>query len=144
MRLCDFINVSSEGSKLLHSYKAKESKEVYLVSKIEGERKSPLLSRKGLYRKNSITSFTVAYDPNNTGIVIRMLTDLSKDTRYADIYVDDCCVGTLYDSEHNEYSKFGDIDFNIPKSATQGKSLINIELRGTFTDFEYKIFSKTR
>ena len=144
MRQTDFIDVSSEASRLFHDYKATNTEQRELTSKLEGDRKAMKLSRRGISHKNGVASFKAAIDPENNGVVLRMLTELSKEIRNAKVKVDGVFVGELYDSEYNDFASFGDIDFMIPPSATKGKALINIELDGTFTDFEYKVFTKKK
>ncbi len=140
----DFLKVASKASADIHSYRTTNSKPVSLISKVEGDRIAPTLSESGFEHSSAEVEFKVSILKENNGAILRLLTDLSGKKRSAEVYVDGCFAGTLYDSEHNPYSSFGDTDFSIPKELTASKEILNIKLIGTFTDFEYKVFSKIK
>lgn len=141
IKLTDVINVESEGSRVLHSYES--SGERYcLTGKVEGERKCPVLSREGYLHSDKI-SFKAAIAKENSGVVLRRLLDLSKSPQRARVYVDGVFAGDWADVGYNDFAPFGDSDFAIPGSLTNGKEMLNITLETEhFTDFEYKVFTR--
>lgn len=144
MRQTDLIDVSSAASRSLHSYKSGSAETKHLCSKLEGDRLAPVLSRSGLVHKNDRIGFKAAVDSSNKGCVLRVLTDLSGDIRDVSVTVDGVPVGCIHDAQFNDFASFGDIDFTLPSSVTRGKEILNIELVGDITDFEYKVFSKLK
>ncbi len=142
--MSDFLLCASESSLSLHSYASDEKTEYTLTSKVEADRKAPIITKKGfLHKDESCVSFKAALLSGNKGAVLRRVYDKSHSPQSAEVYVDGKPAGVWHDAGFNDFALFADSDFYIPAYLTKDKSLINIELRvrGEFTDFEYKIFT---
>jgi len=156
-RFTDFIDVSGITSRKAHNYCSFSSdsklltddeinEKLYLLcGKIEGDRKSEILSRKGLAHEGRIT-FTASIERENNGVVLRLLTDLRKGPMRADVYADGIFAGYWTLPEFNDHAPYGDYDFEIPASVTSGKESIGIEIvpKTEFADFEYKVMTRLK
>ena len=143
-RVTDLIDVSSEASRAFHSYSA--DGELYtLTGKIEGDRNSAKLSRRGMLHKSEF-SFRAAIDPENRGAVIRVLTDLSKGPMKSRVFIDGADAGVWVMPEFNEHAPYGDYDFEIPAGLTDGKECIEVKIipDDSFAAFEFKILTRTK
>ena len=148
MRVTDIIDVSTAASRELHGYRENgqsiEDSSLYaLEGKVEGDRNGEKLSRRGMLHIGKIT-FKAAIESDNRGVVLRLLTDLTKGPSRAKVLVDGCEAGVWTLAEHNEHAPYGDSDFEIAPSFTKGKSLINVSLdpEDTLAAFEFKIISR--
>ena len=148
MRVTDIIDVSTAASRELHGYRENgqsiEDSSLYaLEGKVEGDRNGEKLSRRGMLHIGKVT-FKAAVDPDNRGVVLRLLTDLSKGPMRAKVFIDGKEAGLWTLAEHNEHAPYGDSDFEIAPSFTKGKSLINVSLdpEDTLAAFEFKIISR--
>ncbi|MBR0304001.1 MAG: DUF2961 domain-containing protein [Clostridia bacterium] len=154
----DFISVSSSSSREMHDYTVFERGSAVVIpnevvrsalypleGKIEGDRNAPKLSKRGLLHDGKI-SFFAAVNPENRGVIVRVLTDLSKGPMRAKVSVEGQYVGLWTLPEFNDHAPFGDCDFEIPASFTVGKDRLKIELipEGKFADFEYKIITRLK
>ncbi|MBQ7670365.1 MAG: DUF2961 domain-containing protein [Clostridia bacterium] len=153
----DYVDVSSAASRSMHGYtaygkdgepvanEAADSLLYTLEGKIEGDRSSPKLSRRGILHEGKI-SFNAAIIRENRGAVVRVLTDLSRGPMSARVTVDGVDTGVWSMPEFNDHAPFGDSDFEIPAPLTDGKDSIRIEIipDGRFADFEYEIITRLK
>ncbi|MBQ7714289.1 MAG: DUF2961 domain-containing protein [Clostridia bacterium] len=152
----DFINVSVSASREMHGYEAYEKDNgtaipsdalealLYeLEGKIEGDRSSPRLLKRGILHDGKI-AFNASILRENRGVVLRVLTDLSKGPMRARVIVNGADTGVWSLPEFNDHAPFGDNDYEIPPTVTAGKEALSIELipDGRFADFEYKIITR--
>ncbi len=143
-RLTDLIDVSSASSRKLHEYTKIDDDALYTLSgKIEGDRNSAKLSRRGALHKSSF-SFTAAIDKSNRGAVLRVLTDLSAGPASTEVRIDGEHVGYWLIPETNSHAPIGDSDFEIPEHFTNGKELLKVELipKDVFAAFEFRIITR--
>jgi hypothetical protein len=124
----DTLELGDSTSMANHSYTAHSSattagKTYYF----EGDFDTSPVSSIGYYHQES-SDFTLNIDPENEGVRLLRLFDYSEENQSADIYVDDSLVGTWYSAGSNEYKKWREEFFLIPKSLTNGKSQITIHI----------------
>lgn len=138
----DYIKLSSEFSRNMHSYKA-DGEEYTLKAKLESDMRAPLLAETGYKTIDGCVSFNAAIRPENRGIIIRRLYDQSLSNANAEVYADGQFAGIWNCCNINTFFPFTDSDFHISEKFTKGKSNINIEIRskGIYTDFDYTILS---
>ena len=157
-RVTDFIDVSSPVSREMHDYAVYEKESggaipneavsslLYeLEGKIEGDRSAPRLSKKVLLHDGMI-SFYAAVEKENNGVILRVLTDLSKGPMRARVFADGVDTGVWSLPEFNDHAPFGDYDYEIPRSLTDGKEKLFIEIvpEEKYADVEYKIISRLK
>ncbi|MBR6918328.1 MAG: DUF2961 domain-containing protein [Clostridia bacterium] len=158
MAMTDYIDVSAPFSRESHSYVTYigdtqspvlngvlDNLLYKLTGKIEGERNSPVLSKRGLLHSGKV-AFKAATNSENRGVVIRILTDMNYGPEKVRVIVDGHDAGVWSMPEENTHAPYGDYDFYIPKSLTEGKNTLSIELipEGKFADFEYKILTRLK
>ena len=138
----DYIKLSIEASRTMHSYKA-DGKQYTLNAKLESDMRAPLLCETGYKTEGGKVSFTVAVDEKNNGVILRRLYDQSVGNGGAKVYVDGQYVGIWHCCNINTFFPFTDSDFEIPAKFTKGKATLNIEITtdGIYTDFDYTVLS---
>lgn len=142
MTKTDFINTGSETSKALHAYLS-EGEGYVLAGKVEMERRSKSLNRKGMKHKQDVVCFNIAVDPENSGVCLRRIYDQSLSPQGGKVFVDGSFAGEWHNPAHNDFSPFADSDFYIPASLSAGKAVLKIEIaaENAYSDFEYTVFS---
>lgn len=141
----DFINLESEASKMLHAYSC-GGEEYTHISKLESDMRAPMMRRRGYRSNGGSVIFKICINEDNDGAVIRRLYDQTQSNRGAEVYVDGKYAGVWNCPGINTFFGFADDDFYIPACLTEGKGLIDIEIKcGEFySDFEYKVFSRKK
>ena len=138
----DYIKLSNEFSKSMHSYKA-DGASYTLTGQLESDMRAPKLTETGYKTENGKVSFTVAIDPENNGAIIRRLYDQSISNGNAKVYADGEFVGIWHCCNINTFFPYADSDFHIPARYTKDKGTLSIEIvtEGTYTDFDYTVLS---
>jgi hypothetical protein len=77
---------------------------------------------------SSAVSFTVALDPSNSGVTLRRTSIQTAGYQQAAVSVDGTGVGTWTEAFGNPYHRLLDDSFQLPSSATAGKSQITVTL----------------
>jgi hypothetical protein len=117
------------------------------TSTFEGEQDESALTFAGRAHKGE-SSFDLAVDPSNGGVVLRRLFDQHIGRQHARVIVDDTYVGDWYSPGANPTHAWREDEFAIPKSASVGKSALHLRIQFVSSDldyneFEYRAYSVT-
>lgn len=149
LRLTDFIDVANPANEQAHDYRASNSQLTgELESAYEGGDDETLVRDAGRSHTGGEIKFSIAVDPRNDGVRLRRRLDQSSPRQAAEVFVDGHPAGTWYHSDHNEFLRWFDSEFDLPASLTRGKSTLNIRLEakrgdgyGNYTDFRYEVLT---
>eukprot|EP00002_Diphylleia_rotans_P041202 TRINITY_DN9972_c0_g2_i1.p1 TRINITY_DN9972_c0_g2~~TRINITY_DN9972_c0_g2_i1.p1 ORF type:complete len:720 (-),score=125.47 TRINITY_DN9972_c0_g2_i1:257-2416(-) len=146
----DELDVGDSESETRHKYKCEECSEVYTAKgQYEARYAKEKISDTG--RRIGTSSFKVAINPSNEGVLLRRRIDHSFQNQKAKVFVDGKFAGIWFEMKKNSVYIIRDSDFWIPREFTKAKSEIQIRLEsfyeGTnqfqsdkFTEFHYWIF----
>ena len=139
----DYINLASSASMALHSYTSDKSEALELCGKVEADRKSPNLTRRGFSHNGGKISFKAATVKGNHGCALRRLYDQRVSPQSASVYVNGSFAGVWHNPNFNDFAPFADSDFYLPERLTGKCDMLDITLEcdGVFTDFEYKLLT---
>lgn len=99
---------------------------------------------------SEFSEFTVAINPLNEGIIIRVLQDLTIIEQQAKVYIDGVYIGIWNNTFRSAFGGYvRTIEYVVDKKYTIGKSSITIRLENNsdnkdktpWTELEYKIYS---
>lgn len=154
MTLTDTLDVGDAASESAHAYAIDgETWSGDLTSAYEtGPEPESLTDRGRAFAGRS--SFTLAIDPQNVGVRLRLRCDQRLPRRRARVLVDGVAVAerTWYVADHNPHFRWLDSEFDIPAAYTRGKASIRVTVErvarhddGTespaWNEFRYEAFS---
>ncbi len=148
--LTDEFDVGETNSEADHEYT--HSGSVWrgsLVDKYEGDDDDIAVQDDGRRfgtESDAGSSFKVAIDPCNDGVLLRRRMNYFYPRQEAMVLVDGVEAGLWYDAGNNTTLRFRDSEFQIPASLTQGKSELSIEIRNAsasarWTEYRYWVYT---
>lgn len=90
---------------------------------------------------NGSSAFTLAINPDNTGVILRRQFDQFIGNQAANVQVDGQRVGTWYTAGRNQFHRWAQDDFLIGSTFTSGKSSLRIRIEFIGGDLDYNEFS---
>lgn len=150
MLLTDTLDVGGSASETAHSYSVTGTTTlVSLTDTFEGDADDVSVTEDGR-TVDGTSSFTLAIDSGNEGVVLRRMFDQDVFNQEAELYVDSQYVGPMYTAGGNTVHRWKEADFMIPTSFTAGKSSIAIDVvfvsamdpGDVWNEYRYAAFSK--
>jgi len=140
----DRLTIGNAGSEAAHALTADGRTDVMLSSAFRGDASDQAFSRSGMIA--SRTHVRMAVDPTNRGVRLRRLADLGAGTQAARVTVNGAPAGVWRTTEVNPFTRWADLDLELPAALTAGHSEITIELDAAesphpWTAFEYVTLS---
>jgi hypothetical protein len=123
----DTVDVTDQASRDAHHYTAVGEITANLTSTFEGTHNTEQFTH-GVTAASGPISFTVAVAGGNTGVRLLRLSDQATGYRQADVYIDDQLVGTWLQPLANTHSRWLEDRFDLPPSATAGKTSVTVKL----------------
>ncbi|WP_435861030.1 DUF2961 domain-containing protein [Streptomyces spiralis] len=126
-RTTDTLNVGDTGDESAHSYtSADPGTASTITATYEGNDGTQTPVTATGRATTASTSFTLAVDPANTGVVLRRTGDQSQKYQKAAVSVDGQSAGTWLEPLGNADHAWLDDTYQLPPSLTQGKSKITV------------------
>ncbi len=114
-------------SRLLHGYADADATDQLLVSEFEGNDDThPVIG--SVRATNAAITFHVETDPNNRGILLRRTSDQADGFQSANVAVDGVPVGNWLQPRSNNFHRWLDDTYLLPRSVTAGKAQLTIAL----------------
>lgn len=123
----DVIDVADDDSRAAHGYTAMAATFSSLTSTFEGKTDQAPVTM-GTSSSTGPIQFTVKVDQANQGVRLRRISDQTNSYQRADVYVDGRFVGEWFAPMGNTSSRWLEDAFDVPASATHGKSTITVRL----------------
>ena len=124
----DLLRVCDDSDRLAHAYSAtKEGPRLSMISGFEGRFFQATVSACAA-SESGPTSFSVAVNPANAGVLLRRMFDQLRGPQQAMVTVDGQPVGTWYSVETNGVLRWAERDFFLPPQMTSGKSQLSIKI----------------
>jgi hypothetical protein len=123
----DAVDLADDASRAAHEYTAVGETRGTLESTFEGAGDTVPVAR-GVTSATGSVSFTLAVDPANQGVRLLRLGDQNSSYQRAAVYVDDRPVGEWLQSLGNQHSRWLEDSFELPASATKGKSELRVRI----------------
>ncbi|MFC1888607.1 glycoside hydrolase family 172 protein [Thermodesulfobacteriota bacterium] len=145
LRLTDTFDVGDAADESAHDYTALEANfSGPLTSFYEGEDDEEPVTDSGMAVRGEST-FTIAIDQDNIGIILRRKYDQFNGRQQAEILVDGLSAGRWYTPERSETLRWAEDDFSLPASLTSGKTAVQVTIRPEgavpWTEFFYRVYS---
>ena len=114
-------------SRLLHGYADADATDQLLVSEYEGNDDThPVIG--SVRATNAVITFHVETDPGNGGILLRRTSDQADGFQSAEVAVDGVPVGNWLQPRSNNFHRWLDDTYLLPRSVTAGKAQLTISL----------------
>ena len=127
LKVSDTVEVTDKKSRTAHQYSASGETTYQLTSVFEGiNDKVNVLGN--VTKCTGTISFTVNIDPKNRGVRIFRTGDQQVSYQNAEVFVDGKLVGKWLEPLGNTWQRWLNDDYDIPPSATKGKSKLSISL----------------
>lgn len=138
--LTDTLDVGNAASEQAHHYQITGQTWTGTQSyQFEGSDSPTTVSDDGRAFTGSST-FTMAINPNNAGVILRRRFDQGIINQKANILVNGTLVGTWYQAGGNSTSRWRENDFQIPASFTHGKRSITITIQFVSSSVDWNEF----
>jgi hypothetical protein len=125
----DSIALGNTTSESAHGYTAGTAASADAVtSDYEGNDGTPSPVSQCVDNSAAPTTFTLAVNGANQGVVLQRTSDQDASGQTADVSVDGTAVGTWLEPLANPYHRWLDDGFTIPASATAGKTSISVSI----------------
>ncbi len=132
--LSDELQLTSTGSRNSHAYHSSSETSYQLSAAYEYSVHRPLLTAP-ISETSTMSSFTMALNPQNAGAFLRRTFDYCVPNQRANIYVDNRSAGTWYSAGGSNRTDvdgkqrcWRDEEFPLPPSLTAGKTSITIRI----------------
>jgi hypothetical protein len=144
----DFLDVGNATSEAAHQYRATQSELTGTIeANPEGNYFATTVLGCGRRHSGGEITFSVAIDPRNEGVRLRLRLDQGSPRQTADVYIDGEYGGCWYHGYQNEHLRWFDSDLDIHPDHTRGRDALDVKLvvktdggRGPFTDFSYEVY----
>jgi hypothetical protein len=142
----DEVDVGDAGSEAAHEYQITgQTWAGMLTDTYEGDDDDVPVADDGRWHSGTST-FTVALDPCNAGVLLRRRMDYNAARQEAEVYVNDVLAGVWYDAGRNPYHRFRDSEFMLPRALTRGESVVtlrieNVSPESDWTEFHYWVLT---
>lgn len=95
------------------------------------------------YGVGANSSFTMAINPSNRGVLLRRTFDQATADQHASVTVDGTPIGEFYKAGKNLNHRWREEEVFLPASVTSGKSSISIQVLAlsSWNESEYKVYS---
>ncbi|TDP91111.1 glycoside hydrolase family 172 protein [Labedaea rhizosphaerae] len=123
----DVVDVADQASRAAHQYTATGETTATLTSTFEGVHNTQQVSH-GVAATTAPVTFTVAVAGDNTGVRLVRMSDQGVGYQQAAVFVDGQQVGTWLQPLANTHSRWLEDRFDLPPSATAGKTSVTIKL----------------
>jgi hypothetical protein len=125
----DLLTVGNAASEQAHQYTSTNPGPVTsLTSDYEGNDAAPVMLTKTTRATTAPISFSLTVNAANTGVILRRTSDQNTSYQRATVTVDGVPVGQWLQPLGNTTHRWLDDDFQLPASATTGKSSIRVTL----------------
>ncbi len=145
MALTDTLAIGDATSEQDHRYQITgQTFEGSRTYTFEGESDTPLTASGKAHAGES--TFELAVDPSNRGVILRRLLDQHIGRQRARVLVDGVLVGEMYTPQSNPHHAWREDELVLPASVTAGKTklVVRVELVSSdadFNEFEYRALS---
>ncbi len=148
--LTDELDVGDLGDEEAHAYSySSQTWTGNLTDSYEGDEDDTNLTDDGRHfaaNPGAGSTFTVAIEPDNAGVLLRRRLDYGTAHQQATVTADGQPVGTWYTPGTNATDRFRDAELMIPPALTAGKSSITIALANAsptaaWTEYYYWVYS---
>ncbi len=141
--LTDTLLIGDSGSEPQHSYSiTNQTWQGSRTFTFEGELFGTDVTASGRVHRGTST-FAMAIDPGNDGVVLRRLFDQGVADQRAQVSVDGSVVGTWYKAGANGFARWREEEFAIPAAFTTGKSRISITVSYVSSAVDWNEFRYT-
>lgn len=154
--LTDDLLIGNSASRAAHSY-VSPSEQVYtLTAAYEYPVHNPLSTATGISMA-TVSTFTMALDPNNVGAFLRRQFDYGAANQRARIYIDGQFAGTWYSASNftgadidGHVRRWREEEYPLPASLTQDKIMVTVRVEHVptsdppntvWTEFRYQMYS---
>jgi D-arabinan exo alpha-(1,3)/(1,5)-arabinofuranosidase (non-reducing end) len=142
----DVVNVGDNASRAQHGYAATGETLGSLTSTFEGkdDRKPVTMDTSS---STGPVQFTAKVDQANQGLRVRRVSDQANAYQDAKVFIDGRYVGEWFEPLGNTYSRWLEDDFDVPSSATAGRSSVVIRIEPVagapaWSAARYSVFSQ--
>lgn len=127
-QLTDTLDIGNPASEQAHGYHSADSGPTSLTSTYEGNDGTPQPLTHPVRSTTGPVSFQLMLDKQNSGVLLRRMSDQANAYQQADVTVDGQPAGTWLEPLGNADHRWLDDTFWLPSALTAGKSVITVTL----------------
>ncbi|GAB2989489.1 DUF2961 domain-containing protein [Amycolatopsis acidiphila] len=143
----DVVDVADDASRTQHGYTATGETRTTLTSTFEGKGDRSPVTRQVAATTGAV-QFTAQVEQDNQGLRLRRISDQANAFQRATVFIDGKRVGEWYQPLGNTYSRWLEDSFDVPASATAGRTSVQVRLEPVagapaWSGSRYSVFSQS-